>query len=238
MHLEDRDYTPTPIPKRQLVQLIIYDHTLPNLNQDSIMSPLPVHLLHHNLSVHSLNPIYTERHLQNTLRMAGTLIQLGPIVSPSHPLNLGDHSMRSRRHLLACVDQRVGPRHCMIRLPLGLPRLYFLEGRIHYTIIRLLIPLNHNRKVITIDPIGSLAPHLLELNHIEISHLQTVDPNDYLMNELLILKDGFLYLDGMILEILQVPPECLKRPKFNDLSRRRIRTIRPDKRIGRQSWVI
>lgn len=170
--------------------------------------------------------------------MEGTLIQLGPIVFPSRRLSLGDHSMRSRRHLVVCVDQQAGPRHCMIRLPLGLPRLYFPEGRIHYTIIRLLNPLNHSLEMNTIDRTGNLALHLLELSHIEIFHLQTVDPNDYLTNELLILKDGFLFLDDMILAILQAHPECLKRPKFNVLSRRRIRMIRPDKRIGRQSWVI
>jgi hypothetical protein len=240
IHLEDRDYTPMRTLKKLLGRLIIYDHIPLNPSQDRTMSPLPVLLLHLNLIEHSLNPIFTERHLQNMLRMEGTLIQLGRIVSLSHRLNLEDHSMMFRHLPLGCADPRADLRHCMTRLPLVLPRLYCPEGRIRYTIIHLLIPPspNHNRKMNIIDPIGNLALHLLVLSPIETSHLQTVNRNDYHTSELLILKDGFLFLDDMILAIRPVHLECLKRPKSNDLSKRRIRMIRPDKKIGRQSWVI
>jgi len=239
-HLEDRDYTLMRTLKKQLGQLIIYDHTPHNLNRDLTMSLLPAHLLRHNLIVLARNPISIELPRRNMLRMEGTLIQLGRIVSPSHRLNLEDHSMMFRHLPLDCADQRAGPRHYMIRPPLGLPRLYSLEDRIHYMIIHLLIPPYHNlnRKMNTIDPIGNLELHLLELNHIEISHLPTVDLNDSHTNELHTLKDGLLFLDDMTRAILLLVLECLKRPKFNVLSKRRIRMIRPDKRIGRQSWVI
>jgi hypothetical protein len=238
MHLEDRDYTLTPTLKKLLGRSIIYDHIPLNLNRDRTISLLPVLLLHHNLIEHSLNRIYIALHLQNMLRMEGTLIQLGRIVSPSHLLNLGDRSMMFRHLPLDYDDQRAGPRHCMTRLLLDLPRLYYLEGRIRYTIIHLLTLPNPNHKMNTIDPIGNLALHLLVPSPIEIFHLQTVDRNDYHTSELLILKDGFLFLDDMILAIRPVHLECLKRPKFNVLSKRKIRMIRPDKKIGRQSWVI
>jgi len=240
MHLEDRDCTLTHTLKKLLGRLIIYDHTPLNLNRDRTMSPLLAHLLHHNLTVLSPSRTYIERHLQNMLRMEGTPIQRGRIVSPSHRLSLEDHSMRSRRLPLGCADQRAGPRHCMTRLPLVLPRLYCPGGRIRYMIIHHLIPPNpnHNRKMSTIDPIGNLALHLLVPSLIEIYHLQIVDLNVYHTNELLILKDGFLFLEDMILAIRPVHLECLKRPKFNVLSKRRILMIRPDKKIGRQSWVI
>jgi hypothetical protein len=240
MHLEDRDCTLTHTLKKQLGRSIIYDHIPLSLSRDRTMSLLPAHMPHHNLIVHSLNPTYIEHRLRNMLRMEGTLIQLVQIVSLSHRLNLGDHSTMFRHLPLGSADQRAGPLRCMIRLPLDPPRLYCLEGRIRYTIIHLLIPPNPNRsrKMNTIDPIGNLALHLLVPSPIEISHLQTVDRNDYHTNELLILKDGYLFLDDMILAIRPVHLEFLKRPKFNVLSKRKIPMIRPDKKIGRPSWVI
>jgi hypothetical protein len=240
MHLEDRDCTLTHTLKKLLGRLTIYDHTPLSLNRDRTISPLPVLLLHHNLIVHSPSRTYTERHLQNTLRMEGTLIQLVQIVSPSHRLNLGDHSMMFRHLPLGCADPRADLRHCMTRLLLVLLLLYFLEDQILSMIIHPLIPpsLRH-METNTIDPIGNPVQSLLvRLRPLTVIYLlPIVGRNDYLMNELT-RNLGYLFLAGMILGIQLPVLACRKLLKSNVLSRMRIRMIQPDKRIGLQLWVI
>ena len=232
----------------------VYDPTLPNLKRnrkqiriDHITSH-PAHPSRPNPQLWSTgrshNPTSIDHLLPNMLRMGDTPILPVP-VSHSHHLNLGVliliGTILPHRLLPGCGDQDQDLRHCMIHLLLDLLLLYFPEDRILCMIIRLLTLRNPSPKHTTsiIDPTGNRGPSLqgrLPLP-IAICHLPTVDLSVYLMNDL-IPKVGSLFLADMILAIQLLILECRKLPKSNDLSRMRIRTTRPDKRIGLRSWVI
>ena len=228
------------IPKKVLGPLIIYDRIPLNLRIDLTMPPHPAHLLHRNLIEPFPSQTSIGHRRLNMRKMEGILIQHERIVSLSHHPNLAG---RLLRHLmLGCADRVQDLRHCMTLRLLALHH-HCLEGQTLYTTIHhrslpnLSLSLNLN-PTSTIDQTGNPGLLLLELRVIETFHLPIVDLNDYRMNALLILKDGFLFLAGMILEIRLALPECLKQQRFSDPSKMRIPMIRPDRRIGQPSWVI